>query len=91
MTNNELKTARLKLGLNQVEMAKTLKTPYRTYQDWESGVNPIPGVCQVAVGLLLKKDEWFMATVFDRVEKKINGRTECVGHNQSGTHTNETS
>jgi len=73
MTNNELKAARIKLGYNQVEMAKTLKTPYRTYQDWESGQNPIPGVCEVAVELLLRKDEWFMASVFERCERKIQG------------------
>lgn len=73
MTNQDLKAARIKLGLNMAEMAKALKTPYRTYQDWEGGHNPIPGVCQVAVELLLRKDEWFMTTVFDRVEKKING------------------
>jgi len=73
MQKDELKTARLKMGLNMVEMAKVLKTPYRTFQDWEGGHNPIPGVCQVAVELLLKKDEWFMATVFERVERKIQG------------------
>lgn len=71
MTAEELKAARLKLGMNMAEMAKTLRTPYRTYQDWESGDNPIPGVCQVAVELLLKRDQWFMANVFDRVDRKI--------------------
>ena len=71
MTNQDLKAARLNLGLNMTEMAKALKTPYRTFQDWESGANPIPGVCQVAVELLLKKDEWFMSTVFERCEKRI--------------------
>lgn len=45
----ELRTIRLKLGLNLKEMSELLSTPYRTYQDWENGNRRIPGVCQEAV------------------------------------------
>lgn len=71
MTNQDLQAARIKLKLNKADMARMLKTPYRTYQDWEANLRRIPGVCQVAVELLLRKDEFFMAGVFERCEKRI--------------------
>jgi len=78
MTPKELEAARRTLGLNKAEMARSLRTPYRTYQDWEAGERPIPGVCQVAVELLLKKDAWFMATIMDRVEKKLASQESTI-------------
>jgi DNA-binding transcriptional regulator YiaG len=54
MTGQELREARLRLGLNMRQMAEALETPYRTYQDWELGNRRILGVCNVVVFLLLK-------------------------------------
>ena len=56
VTPKGLKEARQKLGLNMTEMAGTLRTPYRTYQDWERGERRIPGICEAVVALLLKCD-----------------------------------
>ncbi|GFO67909.1 hypothetical protein GMLC_14880 [Geomonas limicola] len=63
MTPEQLKASRRQLGLNQAEMAQQLRTPYRTYQDWERGTRRIPGVCEVAVELLVKKDRWVMQAI----------------------------
>ncbi|MHC1696885.1 MAG: helix-turn-helix domain-containing protein [Geobacteraceae bacterium] len=68
MTAEELKTARAKLGLNMTEMAQVLKTPYRTYQDWESGERRVPGICDCAVELLLAKDRWVMERIKTKLE-----------------------
>jgi len=70
MTPAELKDARQKLGLNMAEMAKSLRTPYRTYQEWETGGRRIPGVCAVAVELLLKKDRWVMMAIDARIARE---------------------
>lgn len=70
MTPAELKAARRKLGMNLAEMAKTLRTKYRTYQDWESGRRRIPGVCWVAVELLLKRDQWVMQAIEAKIARE---------------------
>lgn len=49
MTARELKEARLRLGLTQHEMAATINTPFRTYQDWEGERRRVPGICDVVV------------------------------------------
>ena len=49
MTAGELADARKRLNLTQKEMAKRLKTPLKTYQDWEQGRAKISGVVEVAV------------------------------------------
>ena len=67
MTPAALKTSRRELGLNMVEMAKQLRTPYRTYQDWEHGNRRIPGVCAVAVELLIKRDRWVMQAIIEKI------------------------
>ncbi len=53
--------------MNRAEMAKRLCTPYRTYVDWERGERRVPGVCKVAVDLLLEKDRLFMASIGKRL------------------------
>lgn len=70
MTAGELKEARIKLGFNKTQMAKRLKTPRPTYRDWEAGINPIPGVCDVAVEGLLYRDEAFMERIKNRCSNK---------------------
>lgn len=67
MKPETLKSHRRTLGLNQTEMARRLQTPYRTYQDWERGSRRIPGVCIVAVELLLERDRRFMDEMKVRV------------------------
>lgn len=53
MLPSELKEARLRLGLTQSKMAAALATPFRTYQDWESGTSRIPGAVTLAVRWVL--------------------------------------
>ena len=62
--------ARKKLGMNRAEMAKRLLTPYRTYVNWERGERRVPGICEVAVELLLRHDEIVMQAIME----KIRGR-----------------
>lgn len=73
MTPAELIAARKELGLNQKEMAGSLRTKRRTYQDWERGLNPIPGICEVAVELLVKKDRWVMQAIKEKLANRFPG------------------
>ena len=52
MTPADLFTWRNRLGLSQSEAAARLNTPTGTYQNWEQGRRPIPGVVSVATRLL---------------------------------------
>ena len=63
MAPDQLKAAQDKLGFKPIDMVKALKTSRRTYQDWLSGRRRIPGICEVAVGLLLERDARFMANI----------------------------
>ena len=69
MTHRELQLLREKVGLNQTQMAKRLRTPYRTYVNWERGDRPIPGICEVAVELLLRNDERVMQAIREKVAR----------------------
>ena len=73
MTPAELTAARERMGLNMSQMAKQLKTKYRTYQDWEYGRRRIPGIVEAAVELLLQKDAWLMRRTEERLSKAIYG------------------
>lgn len=73
MTPEQLAAARRALGMNRAEMARTLRTPYRTYQDWESGKRPIPGVVAVAMDLLVEKDRWVTRTIIEQVSQGVKG------------------
>ena len=77
MTPADLKQSRRELGLNKVEMARQLRTPYRTYADWERGTRRIPGICQVAVELLVKRDREFMQAINERLDKGEKGRVHA--------------
>ena len=61
MTGNELKSARLRLGLSQAQLAAALNmsgsTGNRTIRKWESGEYTIPGPVVAAIELLLEREE----------------------------------
>ena len=63
MEPSELKAARRELGMNKVDLAGRIRTPYRTYDKWERGERRIPGSCETAVELLLEKDRRLMAGI----------------------------
>jgi DNA-binding transcriptional regulator YiaG len=44
MTGKELREARRKAGLTMKEAAEASATPYRTWQDWETGKRRVPGI-----------------------------------------------
>jgi DNA-binding transcriptional regulator YiaG len=69
MNSAELIAVRRTLGLNKTQMAATLRTPYRTYQEWENGGRRIPGIAQVAMELLQQKDRWVMAAIKTKIER----------------------
>jgi DNA-binding transcriptional regulator YiaG len=73
MTPEQLKTSRRELGLNQADMAKQLRTSRSGYVKWERGERPIPGVCEVAVELLVKKDRWVMQAITATLAKDFPG------------------
>ena len=54
MNKDQLKEARLALGLTQVKMAEALNTPFKTYVKWEQGDRRVPGIVKVAVECLQK-------------------------------------
>lgn len=61
LTPKELRKARRQLGLTQNQLAAALKMGANGYQSvgrWERDGNTIPGPVQVAVELLLEKQEW---------------------------------
>lgn len=76
MTAIELQTARLVLGWSASELARQLDTPLRTYQDWEAGVNRIPGIAGVAVRLLSERDKWVMGNVLANIDARIRADFE---------------
>ena len=50
----EIIAARGALGVDSMaEMARILKTPYRTYQDWETGIARPPAMLELTFKLLL--------------------------------------
>jgi DNA-binding transcriptional regulator YiaG len=73
MTPEQLKASRRELGLNQTEMAQQLKTPRRTYVDWERGERRIPGICEVAIEHLVKKDRGVMQAITAKLAKDFPG------------------
>lgn len=44
MTGDELRTARQAAGLTMKSAAELSGTPYRTWQDWETGKRRVPGI-----------------------------------------------
>lgn len=60
MTGEELKTARLALGLSQEEFAQLVRvSSSRTVRKWEDGERQIPGPVTVLVALFLEcSDAW---------------------------------
>ena len=52
MNSKEFKKIQKKLGLNNKEMAKALKTPPRTIDNWRGGKSRIPGAVVVVLHLL---------------------------------------
>lgn len=48
MTADELKEWRYRMGWTQTEAAAALNTSVRTYQGWEQGRYPAPGLIDVA-------------------------------------------
>ena len=40
----ELRMLRKKLGIKMIEAARLAGTPYRSWQDWETGHRPTPGL-----------------------------------------------
>ena len=67
MTSEELKAARVTLRMSQRELATQLRTPLRTYEDWEAGRRRIPGICQYAVELTLQRDKWQTVDIATKV------------------------
>ena len=73
MTPQELKAARMKLGLNRTEMAKQLRISRSGYVKLERGERPISGLAEVAVELLLKHDRMVMQSIRESVARSIGG------------------
>ena len=72
MTAIDLKTIRCAMDISAAEMARAMKTPLRTYQDWEAGVNRIPGVAEVAATLLIERMNWSMGEITKSIDSKVS-------------------
>jgi DNA-binding transcriptional regulator YiaG len=54
MTGEELREARKAAGLSMKQAAENSNTPYRTWQDWESGNRRVPGLAFSWLALWVK-------------------------------------
>lgn len=64
VTPEQFAAGRVALGYGQADLARALKTPLRTVQDWESSKRQkVPGVAAVALGLLIERDARIMAKI----------------------------
>ena len=54
MKQNDLKAARTRLNLTAKQMAEKLKTPARTYENWELGRTKIPCVAFACIEFMEK-------------------------------------
>lgn len=66
-TENAIEAGRRALKVSIADLARMLRSPYRTVQDWCSGARPYPGVAEVAVGLLVEKDRRVMERIVGRI------------------------
>lgn len=61
MTPDELRAARIRLGMTPAQLGKALrlksKDPARTVRTWEAGTRPITGPVEVAIELMLSNLE----------------------------------
>jgi len=73
MTPEQINVARKRQGLSIADLARVLRTPYRTVQDWCSGARPVPGVAVVALGLLEQKNQWVMQAIVEKIKREVNG------------------
>jgi DNA-binding transcriptional regulator YiaG len=51
MTGEELRAARRLAGLTMKQAAELSHTPYRTWQDWETGKRRVPGIAEAWLDL----------------------------------------
>jgi DNA-binding transcriptional regulator YiaG len=73
MTAEDFRRVRTEeLKFSQADLARVLRTPLRTLQDWERGVSRIPGVAVVALGLLVEKEERVMARIVSDIERRVD-------------------
>jgi hypothetical protein len=54
-TTEELREARQAAGLTMVQAADLSGTPYRTWQDWETGKRRVPGIARAWLRLYAKQ------------------------------------
>ncbi|MCF6327578.1 MAG: helix-turn-helix domain-containing protein [Devosiaceae bacterium] len=57
MTNQNLISARKKLGLGPSAMAQKMGISYSTYYNWEAGIRAIPPIAARCVELLIESEE----------------------------------
>lgn len=55
MTAEDLREARQAAGLTMVQAADLSGTPYRTWQDWETGKRRVPGIARAWLRLYAKQ------------------------------------
>lgn len=68
---NEIEKGRRALQVSMADLARMLRTPYRTVQAWCTGERPYPGVAAAAVELLIEKDRRVMTTIKERIGKNV--------------------
>lgn len=74
-----LREARTAAKLSQPTLAKALGVHFRTVQNWEKGVTPIPISVSLALDILFnEKHEFVSREEYDRVVSALNSTTEVL-------------
>jgi transcriptional regulator with XRE-family HTH domain len=71
MTHETLKTIRISWNYSQGEFAETLRVPYTTYRDWESGKSRIPGYLALLLDLVKERTDRLTKEIIARAEERI--------------------
>lgn len=76
-TKNTLKEKRIDAKLSQQSLAKSLGVHFRTVQNWEKGITPIPtSVIPALDKLLCEEDCYVPKEEYDKVVSALNSATE---------------
>ena len=67
----DLRRAREEMGYGPSDMARLLRTPLRTYQDWEAVRRSFPAIVQVTMGLLAERELWVMQRAISAANQRI--------------------
>lgn len=73
MTAAELRLARKYLEKTRPEMAALVGRSYRSYQNWELGITPVPSPVSLLVARLVSEEKARVGEIAEKVTKGFGG------------------